>query len=165
MPHGETGLTQEKTLRKRVLLAINYTPQCHAVAIENKLETGTPDINYCVQGWEGWLELKSIEKFPKHSNTVVRIEHFTLDQRRWIKHRQSCGGTAGVLLQVGDEIFLFMDVTAVVIGTLTEEQLRRRCTAYWKRSIVWPEFIKEIGHVSGTQQNKVAARLEASEAQ
>jgi hypothetical protein len=151
-------VTQEKTLRRRILLAINQTLECHAVAIENKLETGTPDVNYCVYGAEGWLELKSIPSFPKHSNTVVRIEHFTLDQRRWIKHRQNVGGRAGVVLQVGDEVFLFMDITAVVIGTLTEDQIRKRCTASWKRSIVWPEFIERIGHVSRTEQSATNGR-------
>ncbi len=32
-------------------------PFGHLVRIENSVEKGTPDVNYCLRGGEGWVEL------------------------------------------------------------------------------------------------------------
>lgn len=143
-------MPRESTLRQRLIKGINEADG-HAVAVENAVEAGTPDLNYCVAGAEGWLELKQVPDWPKGIDTVIRIEHYTLHQRRWIHRRQVAGGRAGLVLQVADEVFLFMDKTALVVGTLDEPRLRKRCTASWKRSIVWDEFITEITNVPSTK--------------
>ena len=50
-----------------------------AVAVENPVHPGTPDVN-CILGW---IELKWLRAWPVRADTVVKIEHFTRQQRVW----------------------------------------------------------------------------------
>ena len=36
----------------------------HLVRVENAVEAGTPDVNYCIDGAEGWIELKQLDRWP-----------------------------------------------------------------------------------------------------
>ena len=70
--------------------------------IENKIELGTPDVNYL----HGWIELKYKSKWPVRGG-ILTVPHFTELQRRWLDRRQKCGGRAFVLLKVNKEWILF----------------------------------------------------------
>jgi hypothetical protein len=74
----------------------------HLERVENRVNEGTPDVNYCWNGsrGEGWLELKDIERWPAHDDTLVRIEHVTEVQRAWWRQRRASGGAVYVLLRV-----------------------------------------------------------------
>lgn len=71
----------------------------HAVAIENTLEAGTPDVN-CTAGW---IEVKQLDDWPKRADTIVQPRHFKPEQRHWLIKRCQAGGRAWVLLCVGGE--------------------------------------------------------------
>ena len=42
----------------------------HAVAVENPVHPGTPDINYS----EGWIEAKWLRAWPRKPETVVTVD-------------------------------------------------------------------------------------------
>lgn len=87
--------------------------------IENKIELGTPDVNYL----HGWIELKYKSKWPARGGILI-VPHFTELQRRWLDRRQKCGGRAFVLLKVNKEWILFEGATgAKVLGHLRKEEL------------------------------------------
>jgi hypothetical protein len=67
--------------------------------IENMVGIGRPDVNYCVRGCEGNLELKQLPEWPKRGG-VVKVDHYTPQQRNWAKRRLAAGGIVWVLLQI-----------------------------------------------------------------
>ena len=78
----------------------------HLVRVENAVEDGTPDVNYCIDGVEGWIELKHA-RVPARVSTNVRYQRYTREQADWGVTRRAVGGLAFVLVQVGREVFLF----------------------------------------------------------
>lgn len=73
----------------------------HGVRIENALSEGLPDINFCM----GWIESK-VAKRPKRDTTVVRVDHFTGEQRAFAVRRRSLGGAVFVALNIDGDFAL-----------------------------------------------------------
>ena len=95
----------EKNMRKKV---VKLLKGLDAVSIENGVGAGTPDVNFV----GGWLELKSVDKYPPRGGPV-RLPHFTPAQKAWIVQRANAGGYVGVLLKVEKDLYLFGPDTAV----------------------------------------------------
>ena len=66
-----------------VLIAAKLDP----VRVENPIHPGTPDVNLVGR----WIELKCIPAWPVRDTTVVRIPHYTPQQRVWLYRRTSAG--------------------------------------------------------------------------
>jgi hypothetical protein len=111
------------------LLRRELGPFAHFERVENRVNEGTPDVNYCFNGarGEGWLELKDIESWPARPDTVVHIEHVTEVQRAWWRARRAAGGHVFVLLRVHApvrEYLLFDGVAAAsYLGLVTRSGL------------------------------------------
>jgi hypothetical protein len=103
-------------------------PYGRLIRIENRVETGMPDVYYCLRGATGWLELKQLPAWPKRAGTPIRIGHLTREQVIWLEAERANGGAAHLLLQVGRDILL-LDPSAVrdlFTRALTREHLRHR---------------------------------------
>jgi hypothetical protein len=72
----------------------------HIQRIESMTGLGVPDVNYCFSNIEGWVELKCLPRWPKRPETIVTIEHYTQQQRLWIRTRANAGGRVYLLLEV-----------------------------------------------------------------
>lgn len=111
------------------------------VRIENKIGSGTPDVNSVA----GWIELKCLPAWPKREDTVVRLPHFTQEQRTWLRRRRlarmklagtgksTCAGEF-VLLHVFDcdEWLLFDGLAAAEhLGFMERKNLYTIATARW----------------------------------
>jgi hypothetical protein len=53
--------------------------------VENRVEKGTPDVCWAARGGHaaGWLELKSLPRWPAREATVIRLPKLTQEQVRW----------------------------------------------------------------------------------
>ncbi len=111
----------------------------HAIPVENTVGVnGCPDVNYT----GGWIELKWLRAWPKRPLTKVRIEHFTMEQRRWLSKRCSAGGDAYLLLQVQREWLLFIGTDAAdCVGTTTRAELYDSVCARWTNGLKRESFI------------------------
>jgi hypothetical protein len=91
-PERDTVMGKEASLWD--LLRRELGPFAHFERVENRVNEGTPDVNYCFHGarGEGWLELKDIESWPARPDTIVHIEHVTEVQRAWWRARRAAGG-------------------------------------------------------------------------
>lgn len=117
--------------RARVIRALR---PYHAVAVENgTVGPGTPDVNCTL----GWLELKWLRRWPKNEETVVKIDHYTPQQRIWLKRRARAGGGVWLLLQVGREWLLFSaEYAAEHIGRdATRENLARNALLHMQNGL------------------------------
>jgi hypothetical protein len=88
----------EKDLSK--MLMKKMKPFGHFVRIENMTGVGMPDVSYCVEGHEGFIENKWRERWPAKPSDVVTLDHFTPQQRIWIRSRCAAKGKVWVLLEV-----------------------------------------------------------------
>lgn len=66
------------------------------VRIETRDRDGVPDVNYA----DGWIELKFKTSLPKQEPSRVELDHFTVEQRNWLRRRWDRGGRAWLLLYV-----------------------------------------------------------------
>lgn len=109
----------EQLLNDRILHALRgFDP----VRIETgELGRGTPDINFI----DGWIESKVIAAWPKSPAGIVRVPHYTPQQRAWHMKRGSLRGQIWVVLQVGDQEHLVLHGlnAAEYLGSSTRDSL------------------------------------------
>ncbi len=110
------------------------------VAVENPTMPGTPDINYV----DGFIELKWLRSWPKDPEAVVRIEHYSPQQRLWIRRRHLAGGKVWLLLQCKREWLLFCHPKTMEVGKLTRQQLYAAAHARWEKGLDKKEFLEVI---------------------
>jgi hypothetical protein len=97
------------------------------VRVENLVQVGTPDVNYV----RGWVELKYLPGWPVRGG-IVKIEHFTPQQRVWIIRRTMAGGRVSLMLKVAEEWLLFSGPRAAkYVGKVVKEDLYVYCTVRW----------------------------------
>lgn len=117
------------------------------VRVENPAGPGTPDVNWggeCrftnIQA-EGWIELKWVRRWPTMHDTIVRLDHFTPQQRAWLLRRSARGGRVHVLLKVGQAWLLFDGATAArVLGKSTRAELMETALKVWPKGLVEMEL-------------------------
>lgn len=131
----------EKTQWDRVRELLDIGERSDLVRVENSAWPGTPDVSYCLDGVEGWIELKQVEKWPIRPATPLRVEHFTAQQRAWLTRRSVAGGRVWVLLRVGVEWLLFEGrVAASLLGNVPRAVLYHRCYWRWTNHLIGPEL-------------------------
>jgi hypothetical protein len=130
-------MAREKYQRRFVISALKALD---AIAVENPVYPGTPDVNYV----EGWIELKSLDKYPKKlAITKVKIPHYTKQQRAWIMKRHNRGGQVFLLLQIVNEWFIFDGrYAALHVGRVLHEELKNNALFYWDRKPTKAELLQ-----------------------
>jgi len=112
-------------MRSKVVRALR---PLDALAIENAVHAGTPDVNYI----GGWIELKRAYKLPKRADTPLACPHFTPQQRVFLRRRRHKGGRAFLLLLVDDVWMLFDGCTAATfLDDLPYAKLREIAIRVW----------------------------------
>lgn len=73
--------------------------------MENAVGPGTPDISYAA----GWIESKFVRDLPKRATSIVRLDHYTPQQRAWHVRRRMARGRVHVAVRFGEtgETFAF----------------------------------------------------------
>jgi group I intron endonuclease len=101
------------------------------VPVENMLTgdtgVGMPDVEFA----GGWAELKNIKTWPSRKTTAVRIPHYTDAQRNWLMRRWNAGGYTCLVLQKGEEWFVWSAPAAQQVGTLTYMDLVATADLYF----------------------------------
>lgn len=101
-----------------------------AFAVERVLvPEGFPDVCYA----DGLIELKWLPRWPVRGG-VVKLDHFTNEQRILMRKRAKVGGQIWGLLLVGDEVLLFDGHTACrTWGRAETEDMRRLAHRRWDK--------------------------------
>jgi len=126
------------------------TPGLHMVRVENPVGPGTPDVNWCGRNRAtgevstGWVELKYLEAWPKRASTLVRIKHYTQQQRDWLLLRHAAGGRVALLLQVRREYLLFKGAACQEVGGLRRYDLLSLASDHWLQPVGWAEVLEEM---------------------
>jgi hypothetical protein len=80
-------------------------PGVHLQRIESTTNPGIPDVNFCVRGTEGWLELKAWENMRRTG--VFIVPKLRPEQVSWAYHRKMCGGNTLFLFRINQDVVLF----------------------------------------------------------
>ncbi len=137
-------MSAESDMRRVIVKALW---KLDAFSVENPANPGTPDVNFI----EGWIELKVLEKWPIRTKTLVRISHFTQQQRTRLMARQVLGGNVFLLLKVNQEWLLFDGKTAAIyVGRVTKRDLIDRAAKHWSNGLVTEELIECLKKTSQT---------------
>lgn len=109
-----------------VLIAAKLDP----VRVENPIYPGTPDVNLS----DGrWIELKCLAALPPRLSSILRIPHFTPQQRVWLYRRwKYAPGSTLLLLEVrAERQWLLFDgnVAAKIVGLTTVAEHRKSARA------------------------------------
>lgn len=107
--------------------------------VENTAGTGTPDLNYCVGGVEGWTELKAWERVRLSGRfTVPKLRE---DQAAWLSRRARAGGRAYLLCRVNRDVALFDGRLAPALFDkglqLDWERAREAASAWLDHPVDW----------------------------
>tara|TARA_A100001015_G_C15001046_1_gene718517 strand:- start:1659 stop:2096 length:438 start_codon:yes stop_codon:yes gene_type:complete len=112
--------------------------------VENSLYKGIPDVNYLIDGNEGWIELKYMPEYPKKDITEVKVPHFTKEQKIWHDIRYKNKGRTMVLIQVDRDYFIFKKERINLLGSLTKKKMFQYANKSWKNKIDFKELRKEL---------------------
>jgi hypothetical protein len=153
-------MANEQTFWKYLKLGMGT--RWHAQRHEDKHSSGIPDVSYGIlvtgrleRGVNGWIELKTIPFWPVRPETIVRVDHYTQEQRIWLKQRGETGGRCFLFLKVKGqglwssqsktvEYLLFNYEDAQRIGKdLTQTLMKIHALQIWKRKVNWDE-LREI---------------------
>lgn len=127
----------EAHMRRRV---VRWLKPLNAIPVENPAQPGTPDVNYV----EGWIELKKLNNWPKGADTIVKVDHFTPQQRAWLKFRRLKHGRAFLLLQVKNEWLLFEGRKAAeLLGLVPRHRLEAEALRHWRKGLQ-PDELRDI---------------------
>lgn len=74
-------------------------------------------------GVHGFIELKYRGMAPERPSTVCKIDHYTDDQRIWLRDKGRAGGMTFLLLQLGRVYMLFDHVGCQEVGKVTTAEL------------------------------------------
>jgi len=114
-----------KNLRKKMVPEFWYEATRH----EDKLQGGIADVSFVTSiddtydGEHGWMELKKVELLPVRPSTIVRIPHYTAEQRAFLRGKGQHAGNAWLLLQAERDYLLFDWSRAQEVGTLNTADL------------------------------------------
>lgn len=92
--------------------------------VENPLVTGMPDINFCSEGVECWIEQKSPTE-PKRSTTALFGSNHKVsqDQANWMLRQRQAGGRCYFLIATDKRWILIAGGLADKINTMTVAEL------------------------------------------
>lgn len=124
---------------REVLMTV---PKTVLERVENGIGIGTGDVSGVMWGDDFWAELKALPAAPAHEETVVRLPHYTQQQRQWIRNRGRAGGKVFLMLKIGigpkAEHFVFHWTAAYhQVGKVPITELRQ-CAIVWAKGPKFP---------------------------
>jgi hypothetical protein len=93
--------------------------------VENVLVDGMPDVNYCTEGVECWIEIKN-PKEPKRDTTPLFGSNHKLsaEQKNWMLRQMNAGGKAFILISTNKRWMLIDGKHADRVNEMTVSALR-----------------------------------------
>jgi len=126
----------ESNMRTRVVKILS---RWDAMAVENRVGDGTPDVAYI----GGWIETKLTKAFPKRPESPVALTHGLLNsQKVWMARHHRKGGTVHVLTQIANEFFLHEPTWAIAnLGSANRQTMTEAAVLH---CVGWPALTREL---------------------
>lgn len=138
-------------------LRVGMGPLWEAQRHEDKLTSGIPDVSYSITH-HGWIELKYLPDKPKRDNSILKIDHYTPEQRNWLTLHGARGGLCFLMLQVDKTYMIFDWTKAQRIATLPYADHVAMAMGVWEKSINWRHLRSIL--VSPVKRSRVTVFLD-----
>lgn len=104
--------------------------------IENVAGTGTPDVNFCSEGVECWIEMKSSIE-PRRNKSLLFASNHKLSQvqKNWFLQQRNAGGRCYILIATDKRWMLIDGKYADGINKMTVTQLWENSLWGWMRPV------------------------------
>lgn len=136
----------EHSLNKKLIEAL---ATLHAFRVENCCLPGTPDISTSI----GWIESKWKDNWPKEG--IVKLDHYTPQQRVWAIKQTRAKGPCWLMLQVKHDYLLFEGSTAAtILGKVEENILRGQAILTNRASLDYTELLSILKQNAKKQRDQ-----------
>lgn len=94
--------------------------------VENGVATGMPDVNFCINGLEGWIELKHGKK-PIKGDTIVFKSQRGMEQAQvnWHFDQHRNGGVSWILIQLDKAFFAVKGADAARVNVMSMDEMAK----------------------------------------
>lgn len=123
--------------------------------IENGIGVGMPDVNYCILGCEGWIEIKAPHEPARPSTALLKSNHpLGVDQVTWFRRQHMARGLAWLFVASGQRLLLIKGSSVSALGarinSLSATELEGH--AVWKTPVPvkHPEFWADLREMLAT---------------
>jgi len=112
---------------------------------EDKLQSGISDVSFITRkGIHGWMELKHLKEYPKRESTIIRIEHYTPEQRQFLRRKGKRGGYTFLFVQIERDYYLFDWHAAQNVGYLTRVGMVDAACGFWTGRMDWRDLGRKL---------------------
>lgn len=112
---------------------------------EDRHAKGVPDTSYGYKGVNGWIEFKSIAKWPSKATSPLKLPHFTGEQRMWLHRRGRKAGNCWLVAEIGEHVFLVAHDNLDGVGKWTKDEWLFGADDWWLKSSFDPvEFLNKL---------------------
>lgn len=113
----------------KTLLVNCFHPRDRVNRVENVLVVGMPDVNYCVAGEEGWLEIKTPVATPIRRTTPVMGSAHALSQEQcnWLLAQKRAGGLGYIYVDAPNRRYLIDGADADKVNKASEQEMMMFC--------------------------------------
>jgi hypothetical protein len=103
--------------------------------VENGLVVGMPDVNYCILGAEGWIEIKNPEEPVRPTTALFSGNHqVSADQCNWMLRQTNAGGRCWLFIATKQRLMLIngerVGALGIRINKMTAHELEQ--ISAWK---------------------------------
>ncbi len=113
--------TDYHLLRKKMLL-----PGDRIDRIENLISSGIPDINFCANGVESWIEQKTAKEPMRHDTTLLNYK-ISQNQKNWFIRQMRARGRAFFLITTDKRWVLISGSFADFINDMSVREILDNC--------------------------------------
>lgn len=112
--------------------------------IEDAYSSGIPDVAFSAS-WKrkriaGWIELKRVLKYPVRKATPIKMEHFTKEQKLFLKLHGRLSHSAYLFVQVENDYYIFDHINIDKLGDEYDRaDFERLCCGMWRGGCNWKE--------------------------
>ena len=110
--------------------------------IENLVSCGMPDVNYCINGVEGWIEMKSAIERQRSTSKLLKHK-LSQAQMNWFLKQRNAGGNAFILICTEKRWMLMHGHVADQINDLTADHLWQN-TVWKSEKPITKEALEEL---------------------
>lgn len=92
----------------QTLKAKCFKPHDRIERIENLIGSGMPDVTYCIDGHNDWIEVKAPRNMPKRETTPVLVnnEKVSQEQKNWFLAQKNAGGQGWIWIDTPSHMLL-----------------------------------------------------------
>ena len=115
-------------------------PRWSAQRHEDRYASGIPDVSYGLNGVDGWIELKAVDRWPTGVPLTVGL---TAEQAAWLKLRgRAGGGRCFVLVRVGrfDHLVFHWRVARRLVEPVPAHEVSGLALRWWRHSVDFDEL-------------------------